>query len=145
MAKVDTELLKLILTRNELDIRIVSRIMEDIEVELKNQVDEEKPPPVKKQWCIVISDPAGELQGKDHTGWILQIPEDDSPATTQERVINAAYDYNASPRGRRIPVQTIGEACEVIPARFFKEQNAWVKTKVPVLMLTTDNKIPTTT
>ncbi len=144
MAKVDTELLKLILTRNELDIRVVSRIMDDIEVELKNQVDEEKPPPVKKQWCIVISDPAGYLQGKDHTGWVLQIPEDDSPATTQERIINAAYDYNASPRGRRIPVQTIGEACEVVPARFFKEQNAWVKTKVPVLMLTTDNKIPTT-
>lgn len=144
MAKVDTELLKLILTRNELDIRVVSRIMDDIEIELKNQVDEEKPPPVKKQWCIMISDPGGDLQGKDHTGWVLQIPEDDSPATTQERVINAAYDYNASPRGRRIPVQTIGEACEVVPARFFKEQNAWVKTKVPVLMLTTDNKIPTT-
>ena len=142
MAKVDTELLKLILTRNELDVRVVARIMDDIETEIRNQVDEEKPPMVKKQWCIMISDPAGTLQGKDHTGWIIQIPEDDSPATTQERIINASYDYNASPKGRRIPVQTIGEACEVVPARFFKEQSAWVKTKVPVLMLTTDNKIP---
>jgi hypothetical protein len=142
MAKVDTELLKLILTRNELDIRVVARIMDDIETEIRNQVDEDKPPMVKKQWCIMISDPAGTLHGKDHTGWVVQIPEDDSPATTQERIISATYDYNASPKGRRIPVQTIGEACEVVPARFFKEQNAWVKTKVPVLMLTTDNKIP---
>jgi hypothetical protein len=142
MAKVDTELLKLILTRNELDIRVVARIMDDIETEIRNQVDVDKPPMVKKQWCIMISDPAGTLHGKDHTGWVVQIPEDDSPATTQERIISAAYDYNASPKGRRIPVQTIGEACEVVPARFFKEQNAWVKTKVPVFMLTTDNKIP---
>jgi hypothetical protein len=143
MAKVDTELVKLILQRNELDIRVVSRIMDDIQIEMKNLVEEEKPPPVKKQWCIVISDPQGNLQGKDHTGWIVQIPEDDSPATTQERIIKAAYDYNATPRGRRIPVQTIGEACEVVPAKIFKEHNAWIKTKEPVLMLTTDNKIPT--
>ncbi|MCZ6674034.1 MAG: hypothetical protein O7C75_13975 [Verrucomicrobia bacterium] len=144
MAKVDTELIRLILQRNELDIRVVSRIMDDIEIELKNQVDEDRPPPIKKQWCVLISDPQGSLQGKDHTGWVVQIPEDDSPATTQDRLINAAYDYNASPKGRKIPVQTIGETCEVVPARFFKEQGAWVKTKVPVLMLTTDNKIPTT-
>lgn len=144
MPKVDTELIKLILQRNELDIRVVSRIMDDIEIEIKNQVDEDRPPPIKKQWCILISDPQGNLRGKDHTGWVIQIPEDDSPATTQERLIKAAYDYNASPKGRRIPVQTIGETCEVVPARFFKEQGAWVKTKVPALMLTTDNKIPTT-
>ena len=145
MAKVDTELIKLILQRNEIDIRTVARIMDDIEIELRNQVDEDRPPPIKKQWCILISDPKGEMQGTDHTGWVIQIPEDDSPATTQDRIINAAYDYNVSPRGRKIPVQTIGETCEVVPARFFKEQGAWIKTKVPVLMLTTDNKIPKAT
>ena len=111
MAKVDTELVKMILTRNELDIRVVSRIMDDIQIEMKNLVEEEKPPPVKKQWCILISDPKGNLAGKDYTGWVVQIPEDDSPATTQERLIKASYDYNASPKGRRIPVQTkIGRA-----------------------------------
>lgn len=142
MAKVDTELVKLILQRNEIDIRTVSRIMDDIEIEVKNQVDPDRPPPVKKQWCILISDPKGELQGKDHTGWVVQIPEEDSPATTRERIIKAAYDYNVTPKGRRIPVQTIGEACEVVQARIFKEHNIWIKTKEPVLMLTTDNRIP---
>ena len=143
MAKVDTELVKMILQRNELDIRVVSRIMDDIEIEMKNIVEEERPPPVKKQWCILISDPQGNLQGKDYTGWVVQIPEEDSPATVQERIIKAAYDYNVTPKGRRIPVQTIGEACEVVQARIFKEHNTWIKTKEPVLMLTTDNKIPT--
>lgn len=144
MAKVDTELVKMILQRNELDIRVVSRIMDDIEIEVRNLVDEDKPPPIKKQWCMLVSDPQNSLAGKDYTGWVVQIPEDDSPATTQERLINAAYDFNASPKGQRMPVQTIGETCEVVPARFFKEHGAWVKTKIPVLLLSTDNKIPAT-
>ena len=82
----------MILQRNELDIRVVSRIMDDIQVEMKNLVEEERPPPVKKQWCILISDPQGNLQGKDHTGWVIQIPEEDSPATVQERIIKAASE-----------------------------------------------------
>jgi len=142
MAKVDVELVKLILQRNELDIRTVSRIMDDIEVELRNKADEDKPPPVKKQWCMLISDPENSLAGKDYTGWVVQIPENDSPATTKERIINAAYDFNTSPKGQRMPVQTIGETCEVVPAHFFREHEAWLKTKIPVLLLTTDNKIP---
>ena len=41
-----------------------------------------------------------------------------------------------------MPVETIGEACEVVTAKLFKEQNIWIKTKVPVLVVTTANKIP---
>jgi len=142
MPKVDTELVKMILTRSELDIRKVSQIMEDIQTELNNQVDEEKPPPVKKQFVMLVSDPEGELEEKDYTGWVLQIPEEDSPYTVTDRIIKAAYDYNASPKGRRIPVQTIGEACEVVSAKFFKEYGSWVKTKEPILLIKTDNVIP---
>ena len=41
-----------------------------------------------------------------------------------------------------MPVETIGEACEAISAKLFKEQKIWIKTKVPVLAVTTPNKIP---
>ena len=44
-----------------------------------------------------------------------------------------------------MPVETIGEACEAVTAKFFKEQNIWVKTKVPVFAVATANKIPTET
>ena len=40
-----------------------------------------------------------------------------------------------------MPVETIGEACEAVTAKLFKEQNIWIKTKVPVLAVTTANKI----
>jgi len=145
MPKIDVETVKSILQRNEPDIRKVAEIMQDIEMELKAEEEERanRPPPVKKQFTVVLSDPEGELSGKDITGWVLQIPEEDSPATAPERVIRAAYEFNATPKGRRLPVQTIGEACEVVTAKLMKEQNVWVKTKTPILAITAPNQIPT--
>ena len=145
MAKIDVETLKFILQRNETDIRKINEIMQDIEMELKAEEEERanRPPPVKKQFSIVLADNDGILEDKDLTGWVVQIPEDDSATVAPERIIRAAYEYNTTPKGRRMPVQTIGEACEAVTAKFFKEQNIWVKTKVPVLAVATKNQIPT--
>ena len=104
--------------------------------------DGDDTPPVKKQFVILISDPKGNLPDFDFTGWVLQIPEDESPSSTVERIFKGAYDYNASKKGRLYPAKTIGDAIEGIPAKFFKEALLWVKTKEAVLMLKTDNEIP---
>jgi hypothetical protein len=144
MPKIDIETLKFILQRNETDIRKVNEIMQDIDLELKAEEEERanRPPPVKKQFSIVLADNDGVLEGKDLTGWVVQIPEEDSVTVAPERITRAAYEYNTTPKGRRMPVETIGEACEAVTAKFFKEQNIWVKTKVPVLAVATPNKIP---
>ena len=42
-----------------------------------------------------------------------------------------------------MPVETIGEACEIVPAKLFKEQNVWIKSKVPLLIVPVHNKVPT--
>lgn len=143
MAKVDLDLVKHILKRNELDVRQVNAIIEDIQQELKVQQEENPPAPrVQKQFAILISDPEGTLPETDFTGWVLQLPEDDSPALAEDKLRQAAYDFNVTPKGRRMPVTTIGEACEAVPARILKEHQVWVKTKEPVLMLRTSNAIP---
>lgn len=145
MPKIDIDTLKFILQRNETDIRKINDIMQDIQQELQAEEEERanRPPPVKKQFSIVLADNEGTLKGKDITGWIVQIPEDDSVTVAPDRIIRAAYEYNATPKGRRMPVETIGDACEVVTAKFFKEQNIWVKTKIPVFAVATANKIPT--
>ena len=143
MAKVDLELVKFILQRNEVDIRTVNSIMEDIEQEMKILKEENPPVPrVPKQFSILISDPDDQLPDTDFTGWILQLPEEESPALLEEKIRQAAYEYNQTPRGRRLPVTSIGEACEAVPARIFKEHDVWLKTKEPVLVLKTNNKLP---
>ena len=143
MAKVDLELVKFILQRNEIDVRKVNSIIEDIEQEMKTIQEENPPAPrIPKQFAILISDPEGNIPSTDFTGWVLQMPEEDSPAIMESQIRKAAYDFNQTPKGRRMPVKTIGEACEVVPARIFKEHQLWVKTKEPVLILKTDNAIP---
>lgn len=144
MSKVDLDIVKMVLKRNVSDVRTVSQIVEDIDSALKEEemAKEAKPPAIKKQFCILVSDPEGVLEGKDLTGWVLQIPEDDSPMDAEEKIIESAYDFNATPKGSRMPVETIGEACEVVPARIAKERDIWIKTKEPVLVLRTNNEIP---
>ena len=145
MPKIDIETLRFILQRNESDIRKVAEIMNEVELELKAEEEERalRPPPVKKQFVMLVSDPEGILEKKDFVGWIAQIPEDDSIATTPGRIHSAAYEYNATPKGSRMPVETVGEACEVVPAKLFKEQNIWVKSKTPLLIIPVENNIPT--
>jgi len=142
MPKVDLELVKAILQRNELDVRQVAHIIEEINQELAAMVDEDKPPAVKKQYVIVVSDPRGQLGNKDFTGWVVQIPEEAGVAGTEERLIKAAQDFNTSPKGRRLPAKTVAEVCEHVPGRFLKEHQVWVRTKEPVYVVTTANKLP---
>lgn len=143
MAKVDLDLVKHILQRNELDLRQVNSIIEELEEEIKILQAENPPAPrVAKQFAILLSDPEGKLPPDDFTGWVLQLPEDDNVLQALEQLHKGAYDFNQTPKGRRLPVKSIGEACEVVPARIFKEYQVWVKTKEPVLVLRTDNSIP---
>lgn len=140
-AKADIDLVKLVLQRNGLDTRQTAQILQDIHSELQANADEEQAPPVKKQHIILVSDPDEAMRAKDFTGWVIQIPEDEPALTAKERILKAALAYNASPKGKRIPVKSVGEALECVPAKFFKEQQAWVKTKECVLVQITDNTL----
>ena len=143
MPKIDINKVAEILQRNKIEPAVLRRIIEEINrVVQPDPADENPPPPVKKQWVILVSDPERRLPKDDFVGWVLQIPEDESPVTTQERIFRSAYDFNATKRGRLLPVTTVGEALENVPAKQFKESDLWLKTKTPVLVLRTDNRIP---
>lgn len=143
MPKIDVNKVAEILKNNEVDPKLLRQIVEEMNILTQAEANEEGSPALKKQWAILISDPDGHLpKDVDFVGWVLQIPEDDSVATTQDRIFKGAYEYNATRKGRLNPAKTIGEAMEYIPAKHFKEADLWVKTKTPVLMLRTDNEIP---
>lgn len=143
MAKIEVNKVAEILKKNEIAPAVLRRVIEELNVAVQpDDGDEEKPPAVKKQFVILVSDPDGKMPKHDFVGWVLQIPENESVATTQERINRASYDFNASKKGRLLPVKTVGEALENVGAKFFKEADVWVKTKTPVLVLKTDNEIP---
>lgn len=144
MAKVDLELVKMVLTRNDVETRLVAEIIKEIQQESAAETDdEEKEKPTKKQWVVVVYDPEGELDGKEFTGSVVQIPEDESVYTAVERLHRAGYEFNTTKKGRRMPVKTVGEVCEHVPARIAKEQKVWIKHKEPCFLLATDGILPT--
>jgi hypothetical protein len=143
MPKIDVSKVAEILKKNHIDPALLRRVVEEMNLAAQPETgDDEKPPAVKKQFVILISDPDGKLPKNDFVGWVLQIPESESPATTTDRIFRSSYDFNTTKKGRLLPVKTVGEAIENVPAKFFKEADVWVKTKTPVLMVKTDNEIP---
>lgn len=142
MPKIEINKAAEILKKNHVDPSVLRRIIEEMNLTAQPEPGEEKEPAVKKQFAVVISDPANTLPEHDYVAWVVQIPETESAETTLDRVFRGAYDYNTTKKGRLYPVKTIGEALENVPAKFFKEADVWVKTKTPVLVLKTDNEIP---
>jgi hypothetical protein len=142
MPKIEVNKVAEILKKNQVDPKLLRLIVEEMNLLTQAEADEEKPPAVKKQFVILVSDPDKKLPKTDFAGWVLQIPDTESVATTQDRIFRGAYDYNASKKGRLYPAKTVGEAIENIPAKHFKDAEVWIKSKTPVLVLRTDNEIP---
>ena len=141
MPKIEINQVAEILKRNKVDPAILRQVVAEMNT-LAQAAEEEKVPAVKKQFVILVSDPDGRFPKTDFAGWVLQIPEEESPVTTPDRIFRAIYEYHATKKGRLLTVKTVGEALENVPAKHFKETEVWVKTKTPVLVLTTDNEIP---
>lgn len=143
MPKIAVNKVAEILKKNELSPAILRRVIEEMNLACQpDDSDEEKPPAIKKQFAIIISDPDGRMPKHDFVGWVVQIPETESVATTLDRVFRSSYDFNTTKKGRLMPVKTVGEALENVPSKQFKEADVWVKTRTPVLVIKTDNEIP---
>ncbi|MDR0536366.1 MAG: hypothetical protein LBG65_08500 [Puniceicoccales bacterium] len=142
--KIDLDTIQVVLQRSELDPRKVAEIMEDLRKQLAEQEEgtEEKAPPVKRMYVPVISDPEGRLGDEPLVGWVVQVPEDIPPAESLKKLYEAAYEHNVSKKGRKMPIETIGEACEMLSPKVTKELGVWIKTREPVEFVRSDNKIP---
>lgn len=144
MSKIEVAQVADVLRKAQLEPAAMRRILEALNkiTEEAAKEEQDKPPAQKKQFVILVSDPDGVVPEKELAGWVLQIPEEASPLSLEERIHKAAADFNATRRGRKLPVETVGETLESVPAKNFTEVEVWVKTKQPVLVLTTDNKLP---
>jgi hypothetical protein len=143
MAKIEINQVAEILKKHKIDPSLLREIVEELNFVTQPNADEDiKPPAPKKQFVILLSDMDGKLPQKELTGWVVQIPEDASPYSTTDRIFKGAYDFNASKRGRMLPVKSVGEALESGSAKYFKESELWVKTKLPVAVVVTDNILP---
>jgi hypothetical protein len=90
-----------------------------------------------KSQFFVVSTTAG-------LGYVLQLEAEAVPTDVTSRIQAAATDFNNSKRGRKVPVATVGETLENVPAKFFKTNDGkkcLVKTKSAVAVLTIPNAL----
>lgn len=138
---VDVEDIQKILSLlNEATVQVDETKPVDPVDESTNEGDEGVPKP-KQQFVILVSDP-DKMITKDLTGWVLQIPEDEDVQEVVANLKKGSYNYNASKKGGKYPVSSIGQAIANVSNKFLKPYSIKIKTKEPVYVLTTDNKLP---
>lgn len=142
MPKIEINQVAEIMKRNKAESDLLRAVVEEMNLIARAEAEEDKAPAVKKQHVIIVSDPDGRFPKEDFAGWVVQIPDNDSPVTALDRVFRASYEFNATKKGRLLPVKSVGEAIEYVPAKIFKESEVWVRTRTPVLVLRSDNIIP---
>ena len=139
MAKVDLEVVQKILKENGVDVRIAAEILNQLRDVIKEEaVEREKP--AKKQLLVLVSEPEEGLP-KDLTGWVVQLLEDEDPTEVADKMVDVAKAFNESPKGKRTPVESFGDAVQGIPSKFFKESDLWIKTREPVRVIPVKNSI----
>jgi hypothetical protein len=143
MTKVDLNLVKRVLLNASVDNYLLDEIISELQSaaqeEGKNEL--QKLVPLKRQFVVLVADNEGILSEKECVGWILQIPEDERMQSVGEKLTKVAKAFNLSKKGRKFPVATVGETCENVSAKIFKEHKLWLKTKEPVLLVPIKNAL----
>lgn len=125
---------------NGLKPEVVAAIVADLKRAAGEEKEERKRTAGKKakhQFVVLAIKPESG-QAEDTLGFVLQIEEGASPAVVTDRIQAAANAFNGSKRGRKVPVKTIGQCLESVPAKWYKTANPLevtrVKTRTAVLV-----------
>lgn len=136
--KIEIEMVAAALKKHDIEPPVVQEILNDLKADTEEDV--EKAPPIKKQYVLIVSDPSGQTpQGL--VGWAVQVEEGQPPSSALTKLGDAASLFHTTPKGRRLPVTTVGLALEAIPSKINKEVGLWVKTREPVNVLVSDNRL----
>jgi len=138
-------------------VGIEAQKVDNLIIDLKESIEQEKElkdgqPREKKQFLVIAN--TSHLSEEDAAKItetpmvVVQFPEDGDHNEVIQGVVTAARSYNIelkeSPKkkSRRKPVEKILEAISAVQAKFFKNEGIVIKTKEPVIVVTTDNEIP---
>lgn len=137
-SKIDLSLVAAALKTHKVPPPDIRAILEDLSAQVAPESGDEPTPRAKNQF-VCLSNPEGTF------GWVFQMPFDASPTTLLDRIHRAAHAFNASKRGRLIPVVSISETLAGVPRKFFKDagDGLVLKNKEPVALIRlTQGKLP---
>lgn len=129
----------------DIDIRIVSSVLDDLRhMGDEEQADANASP--REKWDTVVILNEDQATNEAGYGWVVKIPEGDSPMAVIERLQQAGGAFNLTRKGQRVPVHNIAEAIEnykpAIMADLYKVK---VVTKEQVVVVHSNGSLPVLT
>lgn len=103
--------------------------------------EENKLPKQKNEFGVILFDPEGLVAGKEFTAAVYQIPQGDDHSLVLGKIAQAAGEQNAAAKRKKFQFDTLGSAIQGIKRKFIKEKNVNLKTKNPVTVLISNNKL----
>lgn len=105
------------------------------------QKEAEKLPKQKNEFGVIIFDAEGHLKGKEFTASVYQIPQGEDHNLVLGKISQAARDQNAASKRKKWHFDSLGSAIQGIKRKFIKDKNVNLKTKNPVRVIVSDNKL----
>lgn len=147
--KVDIEQVEHTANLVGIDQTKTQKLIKDLRQAIEEEnADKDKQPREKKQFIVIANvdekttDFVEELQNTPIS--VIEYPEDGDHNEVINKIYAAIYDFNANnKKGQKNPVKKVFEGLEVLPMKHFKEVGVGRKTKEPVIIVTTDNNVPT--
>ncbi len=146
--KVDLADVEHILTKYKIDQKLVEKIVDDA----KQAVEDAKADggdaggkKLKYKHLIVASDPDGSAKAvlERTPMWVFKVPDDEQHTDVMPRFFKGVYDFNArSRKGRKNPIESVGDGIQAVGTKHFKPSKSPILTKEPVIVLVTNNIIP---
>lgn len=144
--KIDIDEIPQILLSLKIDSKTVQQVADKLrEVAEDNAADAgPKAPKGKYKYLIVASDPENKYPDIENVPmWVFKVKDEEKHTEVLPRFFKGVYDFNAKSRkGRKNPIKSVGDGIQAVGAKHFKPEKSPILTKEPVIILKTDNKIP---
>lgn len=142
MSKISIEDVEQTLLSQKIEPAKVSSIIKELnEVIEETKSEKVTLPKTKNEFLIILSDPNGELKDKELTGWVITQRQGDDAATALDKIRTAAKSTDEAKKRKKSIMTTFGEAMQNIKRKFIKDTGIMIKSKNPVRVLITGNKL----
>jgi signal recognition particle GTPase len=108
--KFTTEDVKNAMINADVDIRVVSQVIDKLNTIAAEQ--EQEPDEPREKWDTVILINADQLSNEAGYGWVIKVPEGTPPTTAMLSIQQAGGAFNLTKKGQRVPVHNVAEAIE---------------------------------
>ncbi len=152
MPKVDIDQIEFTARSVGIDAQKIDALVHDLAQAIQEEKERKESQPREKKQHIVIANTEGLSEDvikalPEIPMVVVQYPEDLDHNDLLGSINKASYEFNAEIEGKKntkkTPVKKVLEAILHVTAKHFKGKKITVKSKEPVILVITDNLIPT--